>query len=98
MGDMSDGYALDPAQLAAASAALGDVQDGLASQAAALELTPDAGASSTEVAGAFAALAGELTAVAQAVGAMATAVEQSRASYQSTDSRVGTGYEGMMGR
>lgn len=96
MGAMSDGYALEPGELKAASATLSTLGGSLGQQSIALSVTPDAASSSQEVAQAFVRLTEELGALAQAVTGAADALEASLAAYRTTDTQVGANMGGLM--
>ncbi|NHC45205.1 hypothetical protein [Motilibacter aurantiacus] len=95
---MSDGYALDPAELTAAGGALRDVAGTLAGQAGMLAVSPDAGAGSDEVRKAFAALGGGVEGVAAALRDAAEALDVTVSTYVGTDAGVSEVFGGMVPR
>lgn len=89
---MGDGYTLDPGVMTAVAGDLSDAAGTVRGQQGALAVKPDAGASSGEVADAFAGLASALTALAGTLEDISDNVTQAVSTYQSTDTSVGHGF------
>ena len=89
---MGNGYTLDPAVMTTVAADLADTSSTLAGQQASLTVTPDAGASSTEVAKAFEGLGSALAALARNVQDVSGGVTDAVAAYRASDDQVGHGF------
>lgn len=91
---MTGGYTLDAATINAIAADLDSVKGSLSGQEATARVTPDAGASSTEVSQAYAGFATALSALADSVGGVAQSVRDSVDAYQRSDDRSAGGFGG----
>lgn len=85
---MSEGYALEPAELDAIVQHLSNAQGELGDHQTTLATTPAAGRSSDETAKTFGTLAAALGGLAEQVGAMSSTLSANVADYRAAESRV----------
>jgi hypothetical protein len=92
MPRVGNGYTLDPAVMTTVATDLADTGSTLAARQGSLRVTPDAGASSTEVSQAFVGLASALAALAAAVSDVSGGVTDAVADYRASDQQVQHGF------
>ena len=93
MSDVSEGYALEPAELDAIVGQLENARTDLAEHPDAVAVSPDAGQSSDEVARAFGILAAALGALSEGIGGIAGNLADNVATYRATEGAVAGAFD-----
>ncbi|RZS86938.1 hypothetical protein EV189_2356 [Motilibacter rhizosphaerae] len=91
---MADGYNIDTTVVAGVAGDLSTTSGTLSGQVGALAVTPDAGSSSGEVAGAFAALSSALRGLAETVQGLSVGVSDAVSTYTGSDSGAARSFSG----
>jgi hypothetical protein len=91
---VSEGYALEPADLDAIVRALGQARTELGDDVRDLTVTPDAGASSDEVAQAFALLATAAGALSERIGTISETLSDNVAAYRASEEQTAGRFAG----